>query len=459
MFLGVLRVWQKAMFLTRVLFHFLLFNHVIVLVVQAEEVLVDIGLPEAEMAPETEFLGGNVALIVPGSEFFIDPPVGVLGGEVRFLSSFGRDASPTTLYQRWEYGDGQWSNGSSAQHIYARAGTYLVTLFVADALGRPRTYVQLYSVQAESPCRGGLDCLAVDASALSDWDLYMLRLVNRARKDPAGEAARIGSSVVDSKNPVPPLAYHELVGVAATKHTLWMHDNFGQIASGRVPDSFSHFETLDGTSGGQPASATPNYTGAAPGARLTGAGFSWSSYGENIQTNYASFPIPITKSRIEIAHRNWWESSGHRSNMLNSNFSVFGFYVESRSFVPPRGGLTPPFSNIMFSTQSFGRPLSLPRTYVFGVLYDDRDGNGAWTPRGIGDPLREGLGNVNFEVHLRNTEAISAQGKTMSNGAFSLAVGDGTYDVIFYYQGQTIVAEGVVVSGVNTEVGDIEISH
>ncbi len=32
------------------------------------------------------------------------------------------------------------------------------------------------------------------AFAAVDWDLYMLRLVNRARQDPGGEHSRIGSS-------------------------------------------------------------------------------------------------------------------------------------------------------------------------------------------------------------------------------------------------------------------------
>ncbi len=67
---------------------------------------------------------------------------------------------------------------------------------------------------------------AGSSRAGEDWDLYMLRLVNRARLDPAGEAARIGSSVTDSTPSRPPLAYNLQVETAATHHNNWMHDNF-----------------------------------------------------------------------------------------------------------------------------------------------------------------------------------------------------------------------------------------
>lgn len=288
----------------------------------------------------------------------------------------------------------------------------------------------------------------------------MTRLVNRARRDPAGEASRIGSGVVDTHAPVQPLAYDLLVGAAATNHNNWMHDNFGSIPSGRTPDSFSHYETLNGQSSGTPATGTPNYTGASAGTRLTAAGYPWNTYGENIQTNYASFSIPITQSRIDISHKNWWESSGHRANMLNGNFAAFGFRIETRSFVAPRGGLNSPFSNIMFATQSFGRPLSTPRAYVFGLLYDDKDSNGSWTPRDVGHAQREGVASVSYQVRVANTTTVVTSGVTMSNGAFSAKVNDGTYDIVFTggaIPGGTITRQDVVVASVNADVGDVEL--
>ena len=202
----------------------------------------------------------------------------------------------------------------------------------------------------------------------SDWDLYMLRLVNRARVDPLGEAARIGSDVSDASEPVPPLAYDAQSSQAASSHTRWMHENLGHISSGRSPDSHVHYETLDGSPDGVPALDTPSYTGATPSDRITATGFDWDRAGENILTFYSTRSIPVDPGRTEANHRAWLESDGHRANLLRSGFTAFGYRSESRPFLPPLGGLDAPFDNIHFATQNFARPQFAPMTYVLGLL-------------------------------------------------------------------------------------------
>ncbi len=300
----------------------------------------------------------------------------------------------------------------------------------------------------------------VNGTAQSDWDLVMLRLVNRARSDPAGEAARLGSSVTDTRTAVPVLAYDRAIGQAATDHNTWMHLNFGGIASGRAPDSFSHYQTLDGLSTGTPASGTPGYTGATLGQRITAVGFNWGSIGENILTAYSTNAIAVNEAKIIANHKGWWESSGHRNNMLSANYGAFGHRIESRAFTPPRGGLNAPIDNLMFATQDYGRPLSNPRTYIFGLLYRDADGSGTWTPRDAGDANREGLAGVAIEVRTAGTTTAVATETTMDNGAFSVRVGDGTYDIVFtssFIPGGSRTVSGVTISGVNTDAGDIRI--
>ncbi len=303
-------------------------------------------------------------------------------------------------------------------------------------------------------------CQDPTAARDTDWELYMLRLVNRARRDPAGEAARIGSGTVDTHAPVPPLAYDLLVGDTANNHNDWMHDNFGSISSGRTPDSFAHYETLDGLSTGAPAVSTPSYTGARVGDRLNTAGYPWSNYGENIQTNYSTVDIPVSKARIDSAHLGWWNSSGHRSNMLTATFTSFGFHIETRTFTPPRGGLNSPFDNLLFTTQNFSRPLSGARMYILGLIYVDRDLDGAWTPRPVGDSLREGSLGVDFQVFTAGTATLVASGTTFGNGAFSARVVDGVYDLVFTdasLPGGQLVIEDIAVSGTNVDVGDFRI--
>ncbi|MCB9867897.1 MAG: CAP domain-containing protein [Phycisphaerales bacterium] len=296
------------------------------------------------------------------------------------------------------------------------------------------------------------------AQAADDWDLYMLRLVNRARQNPAGEAARIGSDVTDDRAPVPPLAYQPEVGQAAVNHNTWMIANLGNIASGSAPDSFSHYETLNGLSSGAAATGTPSYTGAMLGSRITATGFSWSAAGENIATRWSTITIPVDQARIDAAHQGWWESAGHRNNMLSTSYTVFGHRAESMSFAPPLGGLPSPYDNVHFATQTFARPAGSPTTYIFGVFFDDKDGSGNWTPRNLNDALHEGRGNVPFDVYVAGTVTRVSGGTTLANGSFSVRVGNGLYDLEFDVAGGPVVIENVLVNGANRNAGDITVA-
>jgi hypothetical protein len=291
--------------------------------------------------------------------------------------------------------------------------------------------------------------------AASDWDLYMLRLVNRARQNPTAEPGIIGSAVTDPRAAVASLAYQANVGAAATNHNNWMHDNFGNIASSDPPDSFTHYETLNGASNGTPATGTPSYTGVSLGTRITAAGFSWNSAGENITARWSTSTIPVDRARIDAAHKGWWESSGHRNNMLSGNYTVFGFHAESRSFAPPRGGLSSPIDNLHYATQDYARPSSGPYTYVFGLLYDDVDGSGNWTPRDLTHAQHEGLGGVIFDVYTAGTSTRVGGGTTMENGAFSVRLGNGRYDVEFSLPDGVVTVADVVLNGANVDAGDI----
>ncbi|MEU9477436.1 CAP domain-containing protein [Streptomyces sp. NPDC048191] len=55
--------------------------------------------------------------------------------------------------------------------------------------------------------------------------------------------------------------------------------------------------------------------GSSPGDRITRAGYSWSSYGENIAYGYATPEQVMT---------GWMNSPGHRANILNCSFKEIG---------------------------------------------------------------------------------------------------------------------------------------
>lgn len=299
---------------------------------------------------------------------------------------------------------------------------------------------------------------SAEVFAENDWDLYMLRLVNRARLDPTGEDARIGSSTGENADPVNPLAYNLLVGDAANNHNDWMHDNLGSGFCSSQPDSFTHYETLDGTSGGTPATGTPSYTGAGVGSRVTYAGFTWGMAGENILAKWSSESIPINQDLIDANHKGWWESPGHRHNMLVADYTVFGHYADTRTVTGNPG--VPSWTNSLhYASQEFARPLYTPYTHIFGLLYDDKDNTNDWTPREDGNPLKEGLNGISFQVFNAGTETEVASGTTMANGGFSVNIGNGTYDLVFtdeslpagYYR-----LLDMTVSGSNFDAGDLD---
>ncbi|KUN79105.1 hypothetical protein AQJ66_29155 [Streptomyces bungoensis] len=55
--------------------------------------------------------------------------------------------------------------------------------------------------------------------------------------------------------------------------------------------------------------------GSSPGDRITGAGYAWSSYGENVAYGYAT---------PEDVMAGWMASPGHRENILNCSFKEIG---------------------------------------------------------------------------------------------------------------------------------------
>jgi uncharacterized protein YkwD len=68
--------------------------------------------------------------------------------------------------------------------------------------------------------------------------------------------------------------------------------------------------------------------GRTAGDRITAAGYSWQTYGENIAWGYSSWSTAIT---------GWMNSPGHRANMLNPRFKEIGLGVNNRYYVQDFG--------------------------------------------------------------------------------------------------------------------------
>jgi len=226
--------------------------------------------------------------------------------------------------------------------------------------------------------------------ALSATEQYLLELINRARLDPAGEAARLGIDLNSGLDPgtisasaKQVLAPNALLDQAATSHSLWMLQT----------DTFSH------TGSG----------GSTPGTRATTAGYKWSILGENISYRGTTGTVDAA-AYIEQQHYDLFKSSGHRLNMLNSSYREIGVSQELGQFTS--GSTT---FNASMVTELFGTSGSA--SFVTGVAYADRDKDGFYS-------IGEGRSGVSLNAAGQGTSTAEAGGYAIavSSSAISSAV-------------------------------------
>jgi hypothetical protein len=238
--------------------------------------------------------------------------------------------------------------------------------------------------------------------------------VNRMRTDPQGEYDRLISSTnplvardpdvnnsvqyfgVDgnllrsqwnSLLPVAPLAWNESLYNAAHAH------NAAMIAAQSQQHQLP----------GEPA----------PSQRLTNAGYSWSSYGENI--------FAYAKSAIE-AHAAFaidWGGSvggmqsppGHRNNIMTGTHREAGIAIDSFH----ESGV---FFGPLVVTQDFASRSSIGNPFVVGAVWNDVNHNG-WYNAG------EGLDGVTLEFTKAGSAPVSVT--SMSAGGYQVQLANGTY--------------------------------
>jgi len=212
----------------------------------------------------------------------------------------------------------------------------------------------------------------------------MLELVNRARMDPAGEAARQGIALNQGlaagtlgTEIRAPLASNAELEAAAIGHSQWM----------LAADVFSHV----GAGGSSMAQ------------RAKAAGYDWNSIGENISWRGSTGRIDLTLL-IEQQHNDLFKSASHRLNILNDRFREIGIAQEAGLFTT--GGRN---YNASMVSQEFGR--SGTDYFLTGVAYTDRNGNAFYN-------VGEGAAGVVLTVG-------GASATTGEAGGYALAIGTG----------------------------------
>ena len=243
---------------------------------------------------------------------------------------------------------------------------------------------------------------------------YFLELVNRARLDPAAEAARYG---IDLNAGLAPgtlngtakqvLAPDALLDLAAEAHSAWMLQ----------ADVFSH----------------TGANGTDPGQRMTGAGYAFSgswTWGENIAWAGTTGSLDLA-SAVDGHHRGLFLSAGHRENILNGSFREIGIAQEAGSFTAGANTYT-----ASMATQDFA--LSGTAVFLTGVVYRDTDHNDFYT-------IGEGVAGAGFTI-------AGATALSQAAGGYALATAALDNVRVAVHQGATNAVVRVDFSGGNAKL-------
>ena len=224
---------------------------------------------------------------------------------------------------------------------------------------------------------------------LSAEEQLIVELVNRARLDPQGELAYQdeGFAAGVSTAPKEALAVDADLSRAAREHSEDMHDrNF-----------FSH----------------TNPDGQGPSARAAEAGYDGGGAGENIGW-IGGFSVPDPQARATSHHNNLWDSDGHQQNFMSNAYNEIGVGYDYGAYT--YGSTTYPGSTMV--TEKLGNDGD---TYLTGVVIDDEDGDEFYD-------IGEGQGDVQITAY--NADGVHTTA-TWDSGGYSLALGPGTYTVVF----------------------------
>ncbi|MBD2773312.1 CAP domain-containing protein [Iningainema tapete] len=229
----------------------------------------------------------------------------------------------------------------------------------------------------------------------TNYEQYMLELINRARANPLAEEQRQGSSLGNvSSDAKQPLAWNTNLSKAAQDHNNWQDKN----------RTISH-----------------NGEGGLPWERAFKAGYDMSApqssqANENLSFGGSSTPKSATQY-VEERHNSLYGSSGHRANFFDGNWKEAGI-----DFL---GKQTSDGKNLTQASvvEFFGKPAS-GKTFLTGVAYNDlvRKDN-FYTPG-------EGLGGIKVEA-VRKSDNKTFTARTTSSGGYQVALDPGEYDVTF----------------------------
>ncbi|MBI1335775.1 MAG: hypothetical protein GC164_02305 [Phycisphaera sp.] len=270
--------------------------------------------------------------------------------------------------------------------------------------------------------------LLLSAVAPDAYEVYMLELINRARANPAAEAALFGidlnegvpSNETITTDPKQPLAFNVYLNDAAQQHSQWMIDN----------DIFDHY----------------GENGSSPGDRMTAAGYSFTgswAWGENLAWQ-GTTGTPNVTNYVTDLHENLFVDTdypdrGHRTNLLYANYREVGVGIVQGVFTSNHN------YNAVMATNDFAKSGS--GYFITGVIYNDTVLHDNFYTVG------EGLSGVTIQAVRQSNNAVY-NATVWDAGAYKIALPNGTYTVTATggQLGGTVVVQEIVVSGQNVKL-------
>jgi hypothetical protein len=247
---------------------------------------------------------------------------------------------------------------------------------------------------------------------MSAQEQLLLELMNRARADPAAEAARFDIDLNEgldpgtiATTPQQPLAPHQILIDAAGLHAQDMLDR----------DFFEHVDP----------------DGLDPSDRAAALGYP-ASVGENIAWRGTTGTLDVDRSVVDL-HEGLFRSSGHRDNLLTPAYREAGPGIRGGDYTDE--GTT---YNAVMVVEKLGRTSAV---YLTGVAFTDAVmADDFYT---IGEAIPD------ITVTATSTTGTTFTTVTGPSGGYALPLAPGTYTVAF---ADTAAATTVTIAGANVKL-------
>lgn len=236
----------------------------------------------------------------------------------------------------------------------------------------------------------------------TDYEQYMLELLNWSRAHPVAQASELGIAVDTRLDPgqispaaKQPLVFNDRLIEAARDHSAWM----------LATNKFSH----------------TSERGMEANDRMAEAGYVFElpwSWGENIGWQSMNARLDFVGA-VRVIHEGLFESEGHRLNLLDEEFVEIGIGIHEGGF---RSGRIE--YEVAMATQNFAYSGDTD-AFLTGVIFNDSNGDGRYDPG-------EGIGGV--AVTARGPQGVFST-TSWEAGGYQLSLPAGHYEVRFVHEG------------------------